>query len=323
VDNKYYTDNHKGLAKSILETLAYFDVFSHPLTLQEIRDFNQTPGCTLSMVESALIDLVAEGWVHESRGCFFLSQDETVVDSRKSANLLAQKRMQAAWFFSSLISRFPFVRAVFISGSLSKGVMDAGDDIDFFIVTVPGRLWITRVMLTLFKRIFLLNSHRNFCLNYFIDAEHLSIPDRNIFTATEIGLILPMYNRELYHKFLDVNSWYRSFYPNMPTVETVRDNPVRYLGSVIEKLLANRTGDRLDDYCLQVTRRFLAHKYQDMKPEWFQSDLETTKSVSKHHPHRQQFRVLDQYQETIGILENQLESTKDESGLSFEYGESA
>lgn len=304
-------------------TLAYFDVFSHPLTMQEIRDFNQIPGCTMVAVESALLDLVAHGLVHESQGYFFLRNDERVVNQRKIANRLAQKRMRAAWFYSSLIARFPYVKAVLISGSLSKGVMDAGDDIDFFIITTPGRLWITRVLLTLFKRIFLLNSHRNFCLNYFIDSEHLTIPDCNIFTATEIGLILPMYNQEMYHKFLNVNSWYRSFYPNMQAVETVRDNPARYLGRLIEKLLSGNSGDRLDDFCLQVTRRFLVRKYQDMKPERFQSDLETSKGVSKHHPNRQQYRVLDRYQEIIGNLEIQARTAIPEHGLSFEYNKSA
>jgi len=323
MSTKHYIDKSESLAGSILETLAYFDVFRHPLTLREIRDFNHAPGCTVAAIEYALPDLMARGLVHERDGYFFLGEDPQVVDDRKRANGLAQKRMQAAWFYSSLIARFPFIRAVFISGSLSKGVMEADDDIDFFIITAPGRVWIARVMLTLFKRIFLLNSYRNFCLNYFISSDNLSIPDRNIFTATEIGLILPMFNRDLYEKFLGANSWYRLFYPNMPEVETVRDNPARFAGRMIEKLLAGKRGDRMDDFCLQLTRRFLARKYQDMNPERFQSDLETSKGVSKHHPSRQQFRILSRFQDTIRSLENRMPENIPEPELSFEYGKSA
>jgi len=323
MSTKHYIDNREAFAGTILETLAYFDVFGHPLTLQEIRDFNRVPGCTFESVEFTLSDLMAKGLVHERGGFFFLGYDQRVVDDRIKANELAQKRMRAAWFYSALIARFPFVKAVLISGSLSKGVMNPDDDIDFFIITAPGRLWITRVMLTLFKRIFLLNSHRNFCLNYFIDSDHLLIPDRNVFTATEIGLILPMYNRDLYLEFLGANSWFRSFYPNMLPVETVRENPEGFAGGIIEKLLSGKRGDQLDDFCLQLTRRFLARKYQDMNPERFQSDLEMSKGVSKHHPHRQQFRVLDRFHETIRSLENRIPESMPEPGLSFEYGKSA
>ena len=323
MSSEHVIDNREGLTRSILATIAYFDVFSHPLTVQEIFDFNQIPGCTDSALRSALLDLSAIGLVHASRGFYFLGDDPRVVDNRIKANGLAHKRMHAAWFYSSLIARFPFVRAVMISGSLSKGVMDPDDDIDFFIITAPGRLWIARVLLTLFKRIFLLNSHRNFCLNYFVDNEHQAIPDHNIFTATEIGLILPMYNRELYLEFLEKNSWYRYFYPNLKPVGTARDMPAGHMGHLIEKVLSGKTGDRMDDFCLQVTRQFLARKYRDMDPERFQSDLETGKSISKHHPHRQQYRVLEQYQDTLSILENRMRDHIHETGLSFEYGKSA
>jgi hypothetical protein len=323
MSTEHYIDNSESFAGSILETLAYFDVFSHPLTLQEIRDFNPVPGCTVAAVEMALAGLMAKRLVHESGGYYFLGEDRHVVVDRIKANALAQERMRAAWFHSSLIARFPFVRAVFISGSLSKGVMDTDDDIDFFIITAPGRLWMARVMLTLFKRVFLLNSHRNFCLNYFIDTDHLLIPDRNVFTATEIGLILPMYNRDLYLEFLGANSWFRSFYPNLLPVETVRDHPKKFAGVIIEKLLSGKRGDRLDDICLQVTRRFLARKHQDMEPGRFQSDLETSKGVSRHHPNRQQFRILGRYEETVRRLQNRMPETVPAGRMSAEYGKSA
>ena len=113
--------NREGLLKAILATLAYFDVFSHPLTFEEILEFNRIPGCTREAVESALVDLMAYGLVRKNKSFFFLGLDETVVEQRIIANKLAQKRMHAAWFYSSLIARFPFIRAVMISGSPIEG----------------------------------------------------------------------------------------------------------------------------------------------------------------------------------------------------------
>ena len=71
------------------------------------------------------------------------------------------------------ISKFPFVAAVGVSGSLSKGYYDSDSDIDFFIITQHNRLWICRTLLMVYKKIFLLNSRKYFCPNYFISSEQL------------------------------------------------------------------------------------------------------------------------------------------------------
>src|SRR4029453_8923510 len=97
-----------------------------------------------------------------------------------------------------LIASFPYVRCVCISGSLSKKYFDDTTDIDFFVITKPGRLWVCRTFLILFKKLFLLNSKKYFCINYFIDSDNLEIPDQNIFTATELTTLIPMHDYELY-----------------------------------------------------------------------------------------------------------------------------
>src|SRR5690606_3777846 len=102
-------------------------------------------------------------------------------------NLMANKFSDIARKKAKLISQFPFVRGVMASGSLSKGYADEKSDIDFFIITIPNRLWIARTLLVLYKRIFLLNSHKFFCVNYFVDEKHLGIEEKNLFTATELA----------------------------------------------------------------------------------------------------------------------------------------
>ncbi|HBB93540.1 MAG TPA: hypothetical protein DC042_17905 [Bacteroidales bacterium] len=308
-----YIGNQRLLEKSILSTLAYSEVFRYPLTFPEICERNPYPSCLKSVMQSVVDDLVARGLVHENRGFYFLGSDTAVVDNRLEANKLAGVRMRQARFFSSLIAGFPFVRAVMISGSLSKGVMEPDDDIDYFIVTATGRLWITRVMLTLFKRIFLLNSHRNFCLNYFISIDNLHIPEHNVFTATEVGSLLPMQNRELYLEFLSANDWYHEYYPNMSPQPGTKGSTPRLAARLIEVFLPGPIANILDDFCLKITRNFLARKYHNLKPERFEKDLETTKAVSKHHPNQQQQRILDRYRDILEELERSMRDEFPES----------
>ncbi len=143
----------------------------------------------------------------------FWGEDNEAVRRRIDGNLRASARLKTARRYTKIMAAFPFVQGVFISGSLSKGFAGPDDDIDYFIVTNPRRLWLTRSLLTLFKKFFLVNSHRNFCINYFVDTQHLAIRQQNRFTATELAFLLPTYNSQLHQRILQENEWIRNYYP--------------------------------------------------------------------------------------------------------------
>jgi hypothetical protein len=89
--------------------------------------------------------------------------------------------------------RFPFVRGIGISGSLSKNYADEDADIDFFIITSRNHLWIARTFLHGLKKLsFLVGKQDWYCMNYFIDEEALVIAEKNIFTATEVVTLKPV-----------------------------------------------------------------------------------------------------------------------------------
>src|SRR5687768_7852879 len=184
------------LALSMLRIMAYFDIFSYPLTAAEIYNYCDHSNTSLKEVQMQLEDLANRNVISRRMHFYYLGNDETVVDKRLEANRLSEKYMRKARSYSKLMSAFPFVKGICISGSLSKGSADNKADIDYFILTDPGRLWISRTLLVLFKKLFLFNSRKYFCVNYFIDTDHLEIPDKNIFTATEIVFLIPTYNHE-------------------------------------------------------------------------------------------------------------------------------
>src|SRR6185295_18883003 len=145
---------------------------------------------------------------------YSLQDDSQLVTRRVSGNALASKKMKTAKRFSKIVSFFPFVRAVMLSGSISKNYMDENSDIDYFIVTEANRLWVVRTALAVFRRVFLFNSHKNLCTNYFVDSQNLEIRDKNIFTAIELCTTKPMFGRSTIEKFQEANKWAFSFLPN-------------------------------------------------------------------------------------------------------------
>jgi hypothetical protein len=133
----------------------YFSIFRYPLKLEEIhsytnhRDLEDTIEELKSLLEQKILTKVD--------GFYVYGNDLESVPKRMKGNVLASKVMTRAESKASFISKFPFVAAVGVSGSLSKGYYDSNSDVDFFVITAPDRLWICRTILILYKKIFLLN----------------------------------------------------------------------------------------------------------------------------------------------------------------------
>lgn len=295
------------LQAAVLRVIAYFDIFHHPVRVDEIIRFaNISPLCA-THVSEALERLAACGPVQHQAGYWGLGDIRNNVDVRIAAEARADARMPKALNMSRRIARFPFVRAVFISGSMSKGCLAEDGDIDFFVVTTPGRLWVARTMLVLYKKIFLLNSRRDFCVNYFLDTEHLTVEDRNRFTATEVVTLMPMYGNGTTEAFFERNAWAFNMYPGAvaPKSREVSIGKARGKGWM-ERALAGRIGTILDNWAMQLTWYFWKRKFSNMDARSFELALRTRTYVSKHHPRNFQKRVMDGFDERMCELERRL-----------------
>lgn len=297
------------LSNSILSLLAYFSVFKHPLTLDELVYYCHFKKSKKEEIANEIDQLIESGIVNRRDGYYYLSDEENYIERRRNGEKLAGIFLKRAVKYSKLISKFPFVRAVLISGSLSKGYMDKHSDIDYFIVTEPKRLWLCRTMLVLFKKIFLLNSRKHFCVNYFIDTDNLQIPDQNIFTATELVFVIPMYNSEVYRKFRSANNWTSHYFPNLNNA----DRKVAYefhnhrMRLWIENLFSGDLGEQLDSWCFKRTINFWKKKFKDFDPSTFDMEFRSKKNVSKHHPRGFQKKVLTLYDLKLKSLEKKFD----------------
>lgn len=263
--------------------------------------FSGEQNLSLMELSKHLDDLVKEEKVFDVEGFYLLKNEPQLIARRKKGNLKAEELMKKAHKNASFISSFPFVKGVYVSGSLSKGYIDGDGDIDFFIVTKPNRLWIARTFLILYKKVFLLNSKKYFCVNYFIDDEQLEIKDKNIFTATEITTLLPMVNEQIYAQFLEANEWVKEYYPHFSKRDTSTTNQRKktWLGQSLEKILSGSFGDRLDAAFMKRTLKRWQNKFHHLSDEEMELLMRTNRRVSKHHPSDFQTKVLNRYQEKL------------------------
>src|SRR5699024_223499 len=132
---------------------------------------------TKKALHNAINELVANGNVLFYQDYYTIQKNiEELVKRRIKGNETARKKMAGAINAGKIISKFPFVEFVGISGSISKNYADKNSDYDFFIITTKNRLWICRTLLHVFKKCtFLVGYQHNFCMNYFIDTDALEL----------------------------------------------------------------------------------------------------------------------------------------------------
>jgi hypothetical protein len=287
---------------NVLKTILYFDVFSYPLKEEEIVLLSRDNNNDLQTL-SALKELHKQGIV-KNKDDFYYIEDSSKIERRKKGNILAEKRLKTAMRYSRIMSWFPYVRAIMLSGSISKGYMGENDDIDYFIVTQPGRLWITRTFLTLFKKIFLLNSYRNFCINFFTDADNLGVKERTRYAATEIVFLLPIFNLSMYRKILIDNPWVKSYYPEFEKKNNDCIENEIWLKKWIEKLLNNRLGDKLEDFLFRKSVKFIQRKYSKLGNQSFENNFSLKRNELRYFPDGTHDQINRDFQMKINEFQN-------------------
>lgn len=308
-EEEIVTSDVDSLSKAVVRTLLYFDIFDYPLTETEISRYCQRVNADPELVRNALEQLTDEGFIFRFEEMYSLQNNYALVERRLAGNRKAKKFLHIARIVSKLISWFPYVRGVYLSGSLSKGYADKRSDIDYFIITAPGRLWLCRTLLITFKKIFLFNSRKYFCLNYFIDTDHLEIPDKNIFTATELAFIIPTYNESLYADLMHANEWERRYYPNLNIVEDFRrkKSSVPFFKNIMERIFDGDIGNRLEKYFFGLTVNHWNEKFKTHSAEQMELNFRSRPYVSKHHPQGMQMRVLQRLEDKIRAFENRFQ----------------
>ena len=219
---------------AILATLAYADVFDYPLTEAEIWRFLIQKQVSLARFRAALADLSQRKLIGYKSGYYMLKgRDLTAL--RINREKIAQVKLKRARRLVYILSKIPTVELIGISGALAVHNAPVGDDIDFFIITSPGRMWLTRFLTTLVadvlgvrRRPGMQDVTNKICLNMFIDGAHLKLPvgERDLYGAHEVTQLVPLYSiNSIYERFISANFWVKKFLPHALKLPEVTVRP--------------------------------------------------------------------------------------------------
>ena len=133
--------DNETLGKSILNTVAYFDIFEYPLTAMEIYNWLygnyglKTNDYGLKDVQNALDDSqFLKDRLETRNGFYFLKGKSAHVRTRLNRYNIAQEKYKRAELIANIFSYFPFIQFIAVCNSLAYNNVREQSDIDMFII---------------------------------------------------------------------------------------------------------------------------------------------------------------------------------------------
>lgn len=240
--------------EAVVDALCYADVFDWPLTPAEVHAFLPLAAGPAD-VDLALRSSRLRPFVGLADGFVSLAGREPLAVRRRALARSSAQLWPRALRAARAIGRLPFVRLVGVTGSLAAGAAGPDADVDLFVVTEGGRLWLTRAATIALGRAAGAAGAR-LCPNYLLAESALELPERDAFTAHELARLVPIAGAETYERLLAANTWYREFLPNhRPTAVNLTSAGNR----LAERLFRTRPFDRLEAWEMaRKVRRFEA-----------------------------------------------------------------
>ncbi|KKU49120.1 hypothetical protein A2936_04785 [Candidatus Uhrbacteria bacterium RIFCSPLOWO2_01_FULL_47_25] len=218
---------------SIVRTVAYFDLFDYPLTTFEVWKWlwrEDGEGVSYGEVDRELEENPEiKKYIVQCSSFWCLKGRENIVATREERYRLAIAKLQRAWRIAHLFSYLPWIQGIAACNSLGYRNASAKSDIDFFIITRPGTIWLVRFLTVGFLAIFGLRPRTEkiadtICLSFFVasdamNLEKLQKPDGDPYLVYWITQLTPLFGRgDIWQKFWEANAWIRKFIPNaLPT----------------------------------------------------------------------------------------------------------
>ncbi len=222
---------------------------------------------------------------------YFLRGRPEQVQVRLGRTQSARCLREEACFYGFWLARLPFVRLVALTGSLAMDNVSEGADIDYLIVTIPGRVWLARVLVIAVVRWAALYG-APLCPNFILSEDALHFERQNLYVAREIAQMIPLSGMAVYQRLRAENKWTDHFLPNAagpPAGAQPAATPQVRLTRLAEWLLGGRLGDWLDEW----ERGRKVRKFRRQHPNW--SEAAFSRDFCKGHFDAHESEALSTY----------------------------
>jgi hypothetical protein len=224
---------------ALKQCLTYFAQFSYAPTFEEIYSFLKIKTSKRNLhreidklvkttyLKAFKLDGSGEGRYYLKKSMSTSSMHtlgEYSIQRLKIKYKRSKNKIEKVRIYLKLLSLFPQIKMIGISGSVSMMNAKEDDDIDLFIICLCNRIWTARfISLSLSQ---LMGIRRKYgdkkvkdkiCLNLFFDEQNLSVPEskQSEYVAHEVLQMKPIVVKDdIYMRYLDANKWVYDIFPN-------------------------------------------------------------------------------------------------------------
>lgn len=276
------------IQKSILQTLIYSSLFDSGLNKVDLFKKLITP----TPINKDLFNLELQKLCQSQKiinidNFYYLTKYKDKTRSIKKKHLISKRKIAYLNKIMSYIRKVPYLRAVFLTGSVASQNASSEDDIDLLIICSKSRVWLCRLFLILITEIIGVRRRpqssvikNKLCFNIFLDENHLKMPSNktNLFVATEILQLKPIFDKNNYYeKFLQDNRWVKKYYANFYFSENKHE-------CFLKNNLILNAGNRL---CYQLQLCLIKRKMTQEKINIHQAFF---------HPNNKKISILNQFE---------------------------
>jgi hypothetical protein len=285
---------------AIARTVIYASLFDYPLTLDQLHETLIGVSMTRAQIEAACESSAALRSVVERRdGFYFPAGRADLVAERRAREGRSRAFLARHARALRLICAVPFTRMVALSGSVAHLNLEAGGDLDLFIVTRGRRVWMVSVAMILLTR--LLGVRTVMCANFVMSDEHLAIEQQDLFTANQVLHLKPLVGETVLEGFVAANPFVKRFYPNRPDRTPVPADftrpgaSLRAVKRALELVLAPAS-PAIDGACRRLYAWHLRRRSASWRsPEQVRLQADYLKLHTRSHRHT----VLERFDERV------------------------
>ncbi len=306
-------NNYSDIEKSILKTVAYFDIFQYPLTLLEVYKWLFKPEVDYSFLEisKTLNGLVEKGVLEKKFGFYFFVGKSDEIETRLDRYYLSEKKFGIAQKIISKIKYLPYLRGVIICNNVGYNNAQPQSDIDFFIITQTKRIWSARFLVTILVSMMMRRRHakeiaNRACLSFYLSESHLNLSDiaikpLDIYLIYWLATLAPVFGQEIYLNLFDQNNWQRDFLPNFypARMSDRRSQGKRLSGKVFQQ---NFLGNIFENLSRNIQRQKMKGH---INHEHLETEVVVNDSMLKFHENdrrRQYFNEWEMRLKNLNIL---------------------
>jgi len=169
----------KDLRRAIVETIAFFDLFSFPLTTNEVLKYLKIKSDYLEISKN-LNQLLEQRTLGRKDGLYFLAGKVSSVEERKRRYNYSARKFKITLKIAKYFRYIPWIRLICVANLIGRDNLSDRGDIDLFIVSNKNRLWLTRFFTVLTAKFLNARPQKDkkkdkICLSFFVSEENLNI----------------------------------------------------------------------------------------------------------------------------------------------------